>query len=104
VEDLGYKKGNEHYASLKFPEDLLVIHFIGAPLSGQVSKEVKGQYGNLSKMGPNDGLTTLVDEIISQGMVITEGGLDHYYRDPEIDKKAIALLLYVSVFYNPYMR
>ena len=43
-------------------------------------------------MGPNDGLTTLTDELTSQGIVITELGLDHYYSDPRIDQKAIALL------------
>ena len=37
-------------------------------------------------------LTTLTDELTPQGVVITELGLDHYYKHPNIDKKAIALM------------
>ena len=92
VEDLSYPVGQVRYAELSFPEDLLIIHFVGAPLSGQVSSEVKDSYKKLSKYGPNDGLTILVDELTPQGVVITELGLDHYYRDPNIGRKSFALM------------
>ena len=92
VEDLSQAKSIPRHDSLQFPEDLLIIHYVGAPLSGQLTQRVKKTFKTLSEMGPNDGMTTLTDELTSQGIVITELGLDHYYSDPHIDKKAIALL------------
>jgi len=92
IDDLSQAESISRYNSLKFPDDLLIIHYVGAPLSGQLDAKVKKNFEMLSKMGPNDGLTTLTDELTPQGIVITELGLDHYYRDPHIDKKAIALL------------
>ena len=71
---------------------MLIVHYVGAPLSSQVSKKVRKNFKMLSKMGPNDGLTTLMDELVPQGIVITELGLDHYYKDENIDKKTIALM------------
>ena len=92
VEDLSRKKGVHRYDSLVFPDDMLIIHYVGAPFSGHISPEVVNNYEKLSEFGPNDGLTLLMDEITSQGLVINEIGLDHYYKDPNIDKKSIALL------------
>lgn len=92
VEDLSIEKSIDRFNSLCFPEDLLIIHYVGAPLSSQVSKKVKKNFNILSKMGPNDGLTTLIDELTPQGIVITELGLDHFYKDENIDKKTIALM------------
>jgi len=91
VEDLSHERGTARHATLSFPEHLLILHYVGAPLSGQVSSSVTKEYKRLSVLGPNDGLTTLVDQLTPQGIVITELGLDHYYRDSEIDKKSIAL-------------
>jgi hypothetical protein len=59
---------------LRFPNSLLVLDYVGAPLSGQV-----------------DGLTLLADEVLNSGRVVFAIGQDHYYRDPEIDLKALAL-------------
>jgi len=92
VEELSQEKSIARHDSLNFPKDLLIFHYIGAPLSSQVSKKVKSNFEILSEEGPNDGLTLLTDELTEQGFVITEIGLDHYYADPEIDKKAVALL------------
>lgn len=79
------------FERLTFPEHVLMIQYVGVPLSGHVHEDVRGRYDALGKIGPNDGLTLLVDEIIPGGGVITDIGLDHYYRDSEIDLKTIAL-------------
>ena len=92
VEDLGSERSVKRHSSLTLPEDLLIIHFIGAPLSGQLNQEVENSYKQLSKLGPNDGLTTLVDELTPQGIAITELGLDHYYKHDHIDIKTISLI------------
>ena len=64
---------------------------VGAPLSGQVAADVKGRWKTLARFGPNDGLTLLADEVLNSGRVVFAIGQDHYYRDPEIDLKALAL-------------
>ena len=76
---------------LRFLKSLLVLDYIGAPLSGQVATDVKGRWKTLARLGPNDGLTLLADEVLNSGHVVFEIGQDHYYRDPEIDLKALAL-------------
>ncbi len=45
----------------------------------------------LRKYGPNDGLTLLADELLPNGVTVIEPRLDHFYRDPEIDLKSLAL-------------
>jgi hypothetical protein len=42
-------------------------------------------------LGPNDGSTLLADELVPGGIVVTNIGLDHYYKDPIIELKTIAL-------------
>jgi hypothetical protein len=78
-------------AELRFLKSLLVLDYVGAPLSGQVAVDVKGRWKTLARFGPNDGLTLLADEILNSGRVVFEIGQDHYFRDPEIDLKALAL-------------
>lgn len=92
IEDLSQEKSVRRHSSLKLPKDLLIIHYVGVPLSTQVNGDVKKNFIELSKIGPNDGLTTLTDELIPNGIVITELGLDHYFKDPKIDQKSIALI------------
>src|SRR5680860_1906370 len=90
IEDLSQEKSVLRHNSLKLPKDLLIMHYVGVPLSTQVYGDVKKNFIQLSKIGPNDGLTTLTDELTPNGIVITELGLDHYFKDPKI------CLLYTS--------
>ena len=76
---------------IRLPSHLFILQFVGAPLSGQVASDVKGRYVRLRKYGPNDGLTLLADELLPNGVTIIEPGLDHFYRDPEIDLKSLAI-------------
>jgi len=91
IEDLNTKKRREVFAQLQFPEHILMLQYVGVPLSGQIAEYVKGRYDDLKSLGPNDGLTLLADELVQGGVVITDIGLDHYYSDPEIDLKTFAL-------------
>lgn len=81
------------FEGLEFPEHILLLQFVGTPLSGHIKKHVRRRYKIIKKIGPNDGLTLLLDEVISGSGVITDIGLDHYYRDPEIDLKTFALTM-----------
>jgi triacylglycerol esterase/lipase EstA (alpha/beta hydrolase family) len=100
IQDVSYKKRTEDFKQLQFPENIKIIHFIGAPLATQINKEIKSLYCSIIHLGPNDGLTPLADELTEKGIVITELGLDHHYRSPNIDKKTIALALVVAKIDN----
>jgi hypothetical protein len=91
VDNVSVAKRKAVFDTLVFPKRILMLQYVGVPLSGQVSKDVRGRYESLRALGPNDGLTLLPDELVQRGMVITDIGLDHYYRDPEIDLKTLAL-------------
>jgi hypothetical protein len=73
------------------PPDMVVVNYIGIPLSGQVTERARLGYALMREEGPNDGLTSIVDEIAPASISIAELGLDHFFVDPDIDMKTIAL-------------
>lgn len=83
--------GQKRFDSHPIPKHILTLQYVGVPLSGQVSADVQARYGKLRTEGPNDGLTMLADELVPGGIPILEPGLDHYYRDPDIVLKSLAL-------------
>lgn len=91
VEDLSYVKRTAGIKNRPLPAALKVIHFIGVPFSLNVRNEVRGRYNYLKYLGPNDGLTPLAEQLLPNGIVICEVGLDHYFRSSSIDLKTIAL-------------
>lgn len=92
---LTVQTSRNRFASLTFPKQLYMLQYIAVPLSGQVSRDVMDRYRELSAFGPNDGLTLLADELVPGGHVILEPGLDHFYRDRDINLKALALAIVV---------
>jgi capsular polysaccharide biosynthesis protein len=93
VQDMSYKSRKESFEQLQFPENIKIINFVGTPLATKISKEIKSRYCSMINLGPNDGLTPLADETIKNSIVISEVGLDHYFRDQDIDKKTLALAM-----------
>jgi hypothetical protein len=92
VRDISHSRRSKDFANYVFPNHIKIIHFVGVPLTSQVHKRIRGRYCSMQKIfGPNDGLTTIPDEITEQGIVISELGLDHYFKDENIDKKTLAL-------------
>jgi len=77
--------------SIRLPRKILVVQYVAAPLSGDIAEDVRGRYTYLRKYGPNDGLTLLADELVPDGITIVELGFDHFYRDPEINLKSMAI-------------
>ena len=63
----------------------------GFPFPARSHPWRRDRYEALRSAGPNDGLTLLPDELVPGGAVITDIGLDHYYRDPEVELKSLAL-------------
>lgn len=95
VEDMSYEKRKVSFNELKFPENIKIINFVGAPLATKIDKEIKSRYCSMISFGPNDGLTPLADEVTDNGIIISEIGLDHYFKDTDIDKKTLALAMVV---------
>jgi len=91
VESMTTKRSHERLKRVHLPSDILYLNYVGIPLSGHITKRAKGRYADLRTLGPNDGLTLITDEIIPNSVTIAELGLDHYYLDPEIDLKTVAL-------------
>jgi hypothetical protein len=81
----------ERMREIRLPRHIFALQFIGAPLSGDIAEDVRHRYLELRKYGPNDGLTLLADELLPDGITIVEAGLDHFYRDPKIDLKSLAI-------------
>ena len=91
ISNLSTKARKPAFARLSFPKHILTLQYVGVPLSGHIGESTRGRYQALRPLGPNDGLTLLGDELVPGGLVVTDLGLDHYYRDPAIELKTVAL-------------
>ena len=91
IESLTTRTSIERAGRTVLPKGIAVVNYVGIPLSGQVSERARFGYSLLRKEGPNDGLTPIVDEIATNSITIAELGLDHFFSDPEIHIKTVAL-------------
>jgi hypothetical protein len=70
---------------------VLVVNYLGAPLTTDLRPDVWGDFEVIAPHGPNDGLTLLADAIVPEGTTLVEPGLDHYFAAPDIDRRIAAL-------------
>jgi hypothetical protein len=92
VRSMSAEKSRPRFNRLHFPEHLLIINYIGIPLSGDISERARDTYRVLRKLGPNDGFTLITDEIAPRSVTIANLGIDHFFNeDPEIGLKTVAL-------------
>lgn len=96
VASLSVEESMKRMTQVEVPPHVRIVHFVGVPLSGTVIDEVRGTYKDLLPYGPNDGITLLPDEIVEGSTVITSLGLDHWYRDPDLKRKILALVAAVT--------
>jgi hypothetical protein len=80
------------FATLRFPDHLLIINFVGVPLSGDMTLRSQPGYALLKPFGPNDGLALLADEILPGSLTVLQPGVDHYFDLPDIDVRSLALV------------
>jgi hypothetical protein len=72
----------------------MTLHVVGLPLSHGIGDKIRMRYDWILKgFGPNDGLTTPCDQVTENGIILTELGLDHFFKDVDIDLKTLALAL-----------
>lgn len=87
--DSGDRK--KDYKNLKFPEHILIIHYLGVPMASNVNEQIKFRYKLMKKYGANDGSCPLTEQLTEKGLVVADPGLDHYLKDDRIIDKTIAL-------------
>ena len=92
VAGLTTSASRKRMSALRLPRSVLIIQFVAAPLSGDINADVRSRYLKLRKFGPNDGLTLLADELLPNGVTIFEPGLDHFYQEPDIYLRSLALI------------
>ena len=92
VESMTTHKSKARFARLSIPRHILIINYIGIPLSGDVSVPARDRYLKLRRHGPNDGLTLITDAIVPHGFTIAQLGFDHFFLDPAINDKSAALI------------
>ncbi|MDQ3025631.1 MAG: hypothetical protein M3R58_03900 [Pseudomonadota bacterium] len=93
VASLGTGPGRRRFQEIRIDADILVVNYLGIPMSGQVGRHARDTYPVLKRDGPNDGLTLLADAIAPGSLTIVALGSDHFFADdPRIDAKTVALM------------
>jgi hypothetical protein len=95
VESLTTARSRERFLGFRIPEHVLVVNYIGIPLTGTLSSWARAGFSELKSYGPNDGLSLLSDLIIPRGLTLAELGRDHFLLDEEIDVRTVALAIAV---------
>ncbi|MDX2217561.1 MAG: hypothetical protein SF172_00865 [Burkholderiales bacterium] len=96
IESMSVERSRARFATLRLDPELLVINYLGVPLSGQVGRFASDKYPLLRALGPNDGLTLLADAIVPDTPVIVAFGSDHFFADdPRINDKTLAMMALV---------
>jgi hypothetical protein len=93
IQSMATVPSQQRFADLRVDTKLLVVNYLGIPLSGQLSRHSEDKYPILSAQGPNDGLTLLTDAIAPNSLTIVALGSDHFFaEDPRINEKTVALM------------
>jgi hypothetical protein len=94
-ESLTTARGRQRFASLRLPEHVLVVNYVGIPVTGSVSFWGRRGFSALRKYGPNDGVSLLGDTIVPGGVTLAELGGDHFMRRRPMDITVVALTMAV---------
>jgi hypothetical protein len=95
-------RSRRRFDSFRVPKHILVINFLGIPVSGSVSFWIRRSYSPMRKYGPNDGNVLLPDAIFPGGITLFELGSDHFMRNKPLDVTTVALAITViSWLKNP---
>ena len=93
VESLATQRSRKRFRGFRIPQNVLVVNYIGIPLTGSISFLADKGFGELRHHGPNDGLSLLPDLIAPGGLTLAELGRDHFLLDEEIDVTTVAMAI-----------
>ena len=85
-------RSERRFRRVSLPEHILVVNYIAVPLSCHITRETELGYRTLKAYGPNDGRGVLADQIFPGTPVITEFGLDHYFRGNGVQSSTVAFV------------
>lgn len=101
IPSMGTVASRKRFSRLQLDADLVVINYVGIPLSGQLSQFGGTGYGMLRSGGPNDGVVMVADAIAPDSLSVVALGSDHFFaEDPQIDRKTLALISLVVAYAN----
>jgi hypothetical protein len=80
------------FESLDLPPHVVIVNVAAVPFSGQVTRRAGGYDKLLNKYGPHDGSLLILDQLIENAPTVVELGFDHFFFDPMIGTKTIALV------------
>jgi hypothetical protein len=94
-ESLTTARGRQRFDSFHVPEHLLVVNYLGIPVTGSISFWGRRGFYSLRKHGPNDGISLLSDMIMPGGVTLADLENDHFMRGKPLDITTVALALTV---------
>jgi hypothetical protein len=92
MESLTTERSRQRFASFRVPEHVLVVNYLGIPVTGSISSLAGLGFFYLKKYGPSDGVTLLPDAIFPRGVTLAELGRDHFLLNVKIDVTTVALV------------
>ena len=94
-ESITTTRGRQRFESFRVPEHLLVVNYIGIPLTGSISFFARRGFFSLRKYGPSDGVSLLSDMIFPGGVTLGDLGNDHFMRGKPLDITTVSLVVTV---------
>jgi hypothetical protein len=88
-------RSRPRFDSFRIPEHVLVVNYLGIPVSGSISFLARRGFFQLRKHGPSDGVVLLSDTIFPGGVTLAELGSDHFLLGSHLDVTAVALAITV---------
>jgi hypothetical protein len=94
-ESLTTPRSRQRFDSFHIPEHLLVVNYVGIPVTGTISFWGRRNFNALRKYGPNDGISLLADMVIPGGVTLADLENDHFMRGRPLDITTVALTIAV---------
>lgn len=92
VASMTQSRSRERRDGLDLPDHLVVVNYVAAPYSGDITPRGAFTWSLLRPNGPNDGISLLTDARMP-GITLIEPGVDHFLAGPQVDARLAAILL-----------
>lgn len=95
VRSLQPQISQSRFARIQVPDGVIVLNYVGIPVSGSLSYLAKRGYNSMKADGPNDGLSLLPDLLYRHQPTLIEIGSDHFLLTQDIEAKTVALTILI---------
>jgi hypothetical protein len=92
-ESLTTQRGRRRFDSFHIPKHVLIVNYLGIPVTGTISFWGRRGFNLLRKHGPNDGVSLLSDMIFPGGVTLADLKNDHFMRGKPLDITTVALAI-----------